>query len=117
MKIILSILLPLVIIVGVICDSFVSLQTKLGPIRGLSSSVNINNATKYYTVFKKVPFAKPPVGDLHTCLNVDSLLIGSSLGDIGSLVDRIVECMKVQSWLHQVFRSMVHEELLVTSLL
>ena len=64
MRTILSILLPLVIIAGVTCDSFVSLQTKLGPISGLSSSVNINNVTKYYTVFKKVPFAKPPVGDL-----------------------------------------------------
>ena len=64
MKTILSLLLPLVIIAGVLCGSFVTLQTKLGPISGLSSSIDINNVTKYYTVFKKVPFAKPPVGDL-----------------------------------------------------
>ena len=64
MTTILSLLLPLVIIAGVLCDSFVTLPTKLGHITGLSSSIDINNATKYYTVFKKVPFAKPPVGDL-----------------------------------------------------
>ena len=52
------------IIAGVLCDSFVTLQTKIGPTSGLSSSVDINNVTKYYTIFKKVPFAKPPVGDL-----------------------------------------------------
>ena len=52
------------IIAGVLCDSFVTLQTKIRPTSGLSSSVDINNVTKYYTIFKKVPFAKPPVGDL-----------------------------------------------------
>ena len=49
---------------GVVCDSIVTLQTKLEPISGLSSSVNINNVQKYLTVFKTVPFAKPHVGDL-----------------------------------------------------
>jgi hypothetical protein len=64
MRTILSLLVPLVIITGVLCDSSITLQTNLGPISGLSSSIVIRNVTKYYTVFKKVPFAKPPVGDL-----------------------------------------------------
>ena len=64
MRTILSLIVPFVIITGVLCDSSVILQTKLGPISGLSSSIVIKNVTKYYTVFKKVPFAKPPVGDL-----------------------------------------------------
>ena len=39
-------------------------SNKVGPISGLSSSIDINNATKYHTVFKKIPFANPLVGDL-----------------------------------------------------
>ncbi|CAC5415633.1 Putative inactive carboxylesterase 4,Juvenile hormone esterase [Mytilus coruscus] len=45
-------------------DNTVTFLTGLGKITGLSSTVNINNVSYNYHVFKRVPFAKPPIGDL-----------------------------------------------------
>ncbi|CAC5416718.1 Cholinesterase,Putative inactive carboxylesterase 4,Juvenile hormone esterase [Mytilus coruscus] len=53
-----------VLVTSVISDDIVTLQTNLGPVKGISSTVSFGNITKAYTVFKKIPYAKPPVGDL-----------------------------------------------------
>lgn len=59
-----SFIIVLFCVSTVTCDQGITRQTKLGLIKGVSSSVTINNDTKNFIVFKKIPFAKPPVGDL-----------------------------------------------------
>ncbi|XP_052071190.1 fatty acyl-CoA hydrolase precursor, medium chain-like [Mytilus californianus] len=51
-------------VISVISDDIVTVQTNLGPVKGISSTVSFDNITHVYTVFKKIPYAKPPVGDL-----------------------------------------------------
>ncbi|XP_052071206.1 putative inactive carboxylesterase 4 [Mytilus californianus] len=53
-----------VFVTSVISDDIVTLQTNLGPVKGITSTVSFGNITKAYTVFKKIPYAKPPVGEL-----------------------------------------------------
>ena len=53
-----------VILSSVYSFNTVTLSTKLGSITGISSSLYIENVTKNYAIFKKIPFAKAPVGDL-----------------------------------------------------
>ncbi|CAG2236092.1 CES1 [Mytilus edulis] len=45
-------------------EYIVTVQTNLGPVKGIASTVSFDNNTHAYTVFKKIPYAKPPVGDL-----------------------------------------------------
>ncbi|XP_052071189.1 carboxylesterase 5A-like [Mytilus californianus] len=41
-----------------------TLQTKLGKIKGLSNTLTIQGIQYNYSEFRKIPFAKPPVGNL-----------------------------------------------------
>ncbi|KAH3810456.1 hypothetical protein DPMN_138848 [Dreissena polymorpha] len=42
----------------------VSVETPLGIFNGLSDIITLNKSRKFYTAFKGVPYAKPPVNDL-----------------------------------------------------
>lgn len=56
----------ILIVVGTsVCGgSTVTIQTRLGKMMGLSEFNNINGVLYTYNVFKRIPFAKPPIGDL-----------------------------------------------------
>jgi len=58
------ILLCLLIVVSTGSDSIVALQTRLGNMKGISSTFTFNNVTRQFTVFKNIPFAQAPIGDL-----------------------------------------------------
>lgn len=60
-RIVLLFLTMLTIVFG---NSTVILKTKLGNIKGISSSFTFDNYTRNYNEFRNIPFAKPPVGDL-----------------------------------------------------
>ncbi|CAG2248697.1 unnamed protein product [Mytilus edulis] len=45
-------------------NSTAILKTKLGNIKGISSTFTFDNYTRNYNEFRNIPFAKPPVGDL-----------------------------------------------------
>ena len=48
----------------VISDTTITINTNLGQIKGVTSSFTTNNTSYKYNVFKKIPYAKPPIGDL-----------------------------------------------------
>lgn len=55
----------LIVVATSVCGgSTVTIQTRLGKMMGLSGSNNINGVIYTYNVFKRIPFAKPPIGDL-----------------------------------------------------
>jgi carboxylesterase type B len=58
------ILLCLLVVVSTGSDSIVTLQTRLGNIKGISSTFTLNNITKPYTIFRNIPFAQVPIGEL-----------------------------------------------------
>lgn len=57
-------LLSLTIVAQVTSGTDITVKTKLGLIKGISSSFTFNNITKDYKEFRNIPFAKPPVGHL-----------------------------------------------------
>ena len=58
-------LFMLIVVATSVCGgSTVTIQTRLGKMMGLSESNNINGVIYTYNVFKRIPFAKPPIGDL-----------------------------------------------------
>ena len=58
------ILLCLLVVVSTGSDSIVTLQTRLENIKGISSTFTLNNITKPYTIFRNIPFAQAPIGEL-----------------------------------------------------
>jgi carboxylesterase type B len=58
------ILLCLLVVVSTGSDSIVTLQTRLGNIKGISSTFTLINITKPYTIFRNIPFAQAPIGEL-----------------------------------------------------
>jgi hypothetical protein len=48
----------------VISDTTIIINTNLGHVKGVTSSFTTNNTSYKYNLFKKIPYAKPPISDL-----------------------------------------------------
>lgn len=47
-----------------LCIKNVTVQTRLGPITGEAGTLSFESSNIQYSLFKRIPFAQPPVGDL-----------------------------------------------------
>ena len=54
----------LMLTVSVFGDNTTTVQTRLGNVTGISSSINVNNMMYGYSLYKNIPYAKPPTGNL-----------------------------------------------------